>query len=467
MNQTTTQTRQHTALSIAISVFFFWGFVAASNGIFIPFCKKYFSLSQFESQLIDLTFYGGYFIGSLLLLLLSQIAKVDFINRIGYKRGIIYGLLISILGALAIIPSVHAGSFPLILGSFFVLALGFSLQQTCAQPLVIALGSPEGGAHRLSLGGGVNSLGTTIGPLVVALILFGGIQSGAEASITSINQLYLFLAAIFLAVMLFFSIAPLPRVNSDTPFEPGFGALRFPQLLFGMIAIFMYVGVEVSIQSNMGALLAEEAFGSMKENEIAPYIALYWGSLMIGRWAGAIPVFNFSKGIARAMLLIVPFAAFGVVLLAIHISGKPVDGLYKYAFCVAAMVLTMFAGKEKPARTLLLFSTFGVLAMLIGLFTTGETALFAFLSGGLACSIMWPSIFALAISGLSKYAAQGSALLIMMILGGAIIPPFQGWLADQIGIHPSYAVAVGCFLYLGWYAWRTRKLDTSGAAVTH
>jgi FHS family L-fucose permease-like MFS transporter len=467
MNQPITQNRRQTALSIAISVFFFWGFVAASNGIFIPFCKKHFSLTQFESQLIDLTFYGGYFIGSLLLLVFSQMARVDIINRIGYKRGIIYGLLISIVGALAIIPSVHAGSFPLILGSFFILALGFSLQQTCAQPLVIALGSPESGAHRLSLAGGVNSLGTTIGPLVVAMILFGGIGGNADASITSINQLYIFLAAVFLGVMLFFSFAPLPKVNSDSAFEPGFGALRYPQLVFGMIAIFMYVGVEVSIQSNMGALLAEPAFGSMQESAIAPYIALYWGSLMIGRWAGAIPVFNLSKGLSRLMLILVPFVAFAVALGAIHLSGKPIQGLYKYAFCVAALVLTMFAGKEKPARTLLFFSGFGILAMIIGLMTSGEMALFAFLSGGLACSIMWPSIFALAISGLGKYAAQGSALLIMMILGGAIIPPFQGWLADEIGIHPSYIVTVVCFAYLGWFAWRTRKLDTSESTVAH
>ncbi len=129
--------------------------------------------------------------------------------------------------------------------------------------------------------------------------------------------------------------------------------------------------------------------------------------------------------------------------------------------------MTMFAGKEKPARTLLLFSGFGILAMILGLLTSGETALFAFLSGGLACSIMWPSIFALAISGLGKYAAQGSALLIMMILGGAIIPPLQGWIADQVGIHPSYAIAVLCFAYLAWFAWRTRKLDTGEAPVAH
>jgi FHS family L-fucose permease-like MFS transporter len=141
-----------------ITVFFFWGFIAASNGIFIPFCKKHFSLTQFQSQLVDLTFYGGYFIGSLLLFVYSRINGNDLLNRIGYKKGIILGLFISTIGALAIIPSVNAGSFGFILTSFFIVALGFSLQQTSAQPYAVSLGTPETGAHRLNLAGGINSL---------------------------------------------------------------------------------------------------------------------------------------------------------------------------------------------------------------------------------------------------------------------------------------------------------------------
>ncbi len=476
--------KNYSALSIIISVFFFWGFVAASNGIFIPFCKSHFSLSQFQSQLVDFTFYGGYFIGSILLLALSQIFKVDILNKIGYKKGIIYGLLISVVGALAIIPSVNVGEFPLILGSFFIVALGFSLQQTCAQPFVIALGSPETGAHRLTLAGGVNSLGTTLGPLVVGIILFGSVSSDAPVSITSINSLYLILAGIFLAVAIFFSMVKLPEITKDEVFEPGAGSLKYPQLVLGMVAIFTYVGVEVTIQSNMGSLLKEEAFGGLNASDIAPFISLYWGSLMIGRWAGAIAAFNISKQLSfrvtingkpaiaafniskqlrQVLIVIVPFLAFGLVLLVNSFGGKDISQLYKYAICVVALIVAYFMGNEKPAKTLMLFSFFGMAAMLIGLLTTGQVALYAFLSGGLACSIMWPAIFALSISGLGKYASQGSAFLIMMILGGAIIPPIQGKIADSIGIHMSYIITVFCFAYLAFFAYKAKAiLKTQG-----
>lgn len=458
------------ALSVIITVFFFWGFVAASNGIFIPFCKKHFQLSQFQSQLIDATFYGGYFIGSLILLALSRMFKVEILNRIGYKRGIIYGFLISILGALAIIPSVNAGSFTLILASFFVLALGFSLQQTCAQPFVIALGNPSGGAHRLSLAGGVNSLGTTLGPLAVGYILFGTLSGDGQASLSSINQLYLLLAGVFLLVTLILWRSKLPEVGGDETYEPGFGALKFPQLRLGMLAIFTYVGVEVTIQSNMGALLAEPAFGGWKEHEIAPFISLYWGSLMIGRWAGSIAVFSLSQKMKWLMSILVPFLAFGVVLGVNKLSGKPVDALYPYALCVGVLILNFLLSKEKPARTLLLFSFFGLIAMCVGLLTTGTLAMFAFLSGGLACSIMWPCIFALSIAGLGKYSGQGSAFLIMMILGGAIIPPIQGLLADKIGIHHSYLITLLCFGYLAYFAYRAKTLSPDAdepASMSH
>lgn len=454
----TSGNKNFSALSIVISVFFFWGFVAASNGIFIPFCKSHFSLSQFQSQLIDFTFYGGYFIGSVLLLVLSQVFKVDILNKIGYKNGIIYGLLISVVGALAIIPSVNIGSFPWILGSFFIVSLGFSLQQTCAQPFVIALGSAETGAHRLTLAGGLNSLGTTLGPLVVAVILFGTVSKEVEVSITSINNLYLILAGIFLSVALFFWRSKLPVITSDEAFEAGAGSLKYPQLVLGMIAIFMYVGVEVTIQSNMGALLKEDAFGGLNADQISPFISLYWGSLMIGRWAGATAALNFSASVKRILSIIVPFIAFGLILFVNSLAGKDISHLYQYAVCVVILIVAYLMGNEKPARTLMLFSFFGMAAMIVGLLTTGQVALYAFLSGGLACSIMWPCIFALSISGLGKYASQGSAFLIMMILGGAIIPPLQGKLADSIGIHMSYTVTVLCFAYLAFFAFKAKNL---------
>jgi FHS family L-fucose permease-like MFS transporter len=528
-----------TALYTIITVFFFWGFSAASNGVFIPFCKAHFHLSQFESQLIDYTFYGGYFIGSLILYYASEITKVDIMNKLGYKNGIIYGLVLSAAGALLMLPAVNSGSFMFILGSFFVIALGFSLQQTAANPFVIALGSPETGSNRLNFAGGVNNFGTLLGPAAISIILFGSASKQIPAAlvkISSINNAYLILAALFIAVAVFFWVSKLPKVTSDEKFESskktilplfvifigfclvfiakpsaaatgipesyfvyaslviilitlfvalaaaakskdGWGAMHYPQLIFGMIAIFTYVGVEVTIQSNLGSLLKTPEFGGYSTAQIAPYISLYWGSLMIGRWTGAIGAFNLSKLTKNILTIIVPFIAFGIVLLVNNkLSGQDVSGLYIYAICVAVVVVGFLIGQQKPVRTLTIFGLLGVITIIIGLMTTGRVGLFALISGGLCCSIMWPSIFALSIAGLGKYTSQGSSLLIMMILGGSIIPPIQGVLADSSqnavagmsGIHLSYIVPVIGFAYLAFFAWKSGSiLKKQGIDIDH
>lgn len=502
------------ALGTLVTVFFFWGFIAASNSIFIPFCKSHFSLTQFESQLIGSAFYGAYFIGSLVLFFLSNVLGYDILNRIGYKKGIIYGLLISVAGALLIIPSANADSFPAILASFFVVALGFSLQQTAAQPFAISLGDPATGSHRLNLGGGVNSFGTTLGPIIVSFFLFGSVGSGdKEVTVTNINTLYLIVAAVFLAVALFFAFSKLPSGKNDEKFEKsnkasasllamtgliigiiilgqlteipklplllltllvvvgilfysngqaqklsdGWGAMKYPQLIYGMLGIFVYVGVEVTIDNNFGALLKTPGYltdAGMDESEISHYVSLYWGSLMIGRWMGAVSVFNLKGATKTIARIIVPLVAFGVVLFVNHLYGSDVSDLYGYVICIAIALAAFFYGQEKPVKTLVVVSLLATVAMLIGVFTKGIVSVYAFIAGGLFCSVMWPCIFALGVGGLGKYTSQGSAFLIMMILGGAVIPPLQGSLGDlsSIGMHNSYLVAAACFLFLAWLA---------------
>jgi FHS family L-fucose permease-like MFS transporter len=510
-----TQKNYGTALYSIITVFFFWGFVAASNGIFIPFCKTHFNLTQFESQLIDFTFYGGYFIGSLILYFASQASKVDILNKIGYKKGIIAGLVISACGALLMVPAVHSGSFIFILVAFFFIAIGFSLQQTAAQPFVVALGAPESGTHRLNLAGGVNNFGGLMGPVIVSIVLFGSASDAVAKTVEigSITTLYYALAALFLLVAGFYAITKLPEVTSNEKIEAspksngplvvmilGFlmvlaaqplsaltgiaeanfvysslviiigallfvynkkkenlnqwGAMQYPQLILGMIALFTYVGVEVTIQSNLGALLNLKEFGGFHESDIKPYIALYWGSMMVGRWTGAISAFSLSKVTKNILTVIVPFVAFGVILAVNHFTGTDVSNLYIYGICIAILIIGFFIGQEKPAKTLAIFATLGVIAMIVGLVTEGEVSTLAFISGGLCCSIMWPSIFALSITGLGKYTSQGSSFLIMMILGGAILPPVQGKLADSHGIHHSYIIPVIGFAYLIFFAWK-------------
>ncbi|MGL6067791.1 MAG: MFS transporter, partial [Sediminibacterium sp.] len=239
------QTKQPTntgALATLVIVFFFWGFIAASNSIFIPFCKTHFQLNQFQSQLIGSAFYGAYFIGSLLLFIASNVLGYDILNKIGYKKGIIYGLWISVAGALLIIPSANANSFPAILASFFVVALGFSLQQTSAQPFAITLGDPSTGSHRLNLAGGINSLGTTLGPIIVSLFLFGGLGADAKktVTVTNINTLYLIVAGVFAAVALFFAFSKLPEGKNNEAFEKANKAstsLFTMTLLLGLIIV--------------------------------------------------------------------------------------------------------------------------------------------------------------------------------------------------------------------------------------
>lgn len=503
MNSEQTKTN-YPALLTLVTVFFFWGFVAASNGILIPFCKHHFSLSNFESQLLGSAFFGAYFIGSLILYLGSSFLKYDIVNKVGYKKAIIIGLAISIVGALIMIPSTNANSFGMMLFSLFIVALGFSLQQTAAQPFAISLGDETTGAHRLNFAGGINSLGTTVGPIIVSYFLFGSLTSKVEPSPSNINTLYLILAGVFLFVALIFTFSKLPSGKNDEPIEnspkaskaliaitlailgliglgnvtsvsktilltlllisiigilvysnrqavkesEGWGAMKYPQLIYGMIAIFVYVGVEVSIDNNFGSLLKTPGYltsNGLNDDEISKYISLYWGSLMIGRWIGAISVFQLNKVSKLIATIIVPFVAFGIILYVNSLKSPDVSDLYNYAFVIVIGIIAFLMAKEKPVRTMVIVSTLAIVSMLIGVFTTGLISVYAFISGGLFCSVMWPCIFALSVTGLGKHTSQGSAFLITMILGGAIIPPFQGAIGDSLNIHFSYLVAAVCF----------------------
>jgi FHS family L-fucose permease-like MFS transporter len=266
---------------------------------------------------------------------------------------------------------------------------------------------------------------------------------------------------ILLVVGLAVVVAFLFGANVNAQSKPdGWGAMKYPQLVLGMLAIFVYVGVEVTIQSNLGELLRQPDFGALQANAIAPYISTFWGSLMIGRWTGAISVFNPGKSLKTFLLVAVPYIAFGVIIVSNLIAGNDFGPLYLYAVVILFQVVGFFLGKDKPVRTLAIFGVLGLAAMAVGLMTHGTLATYAFISGGLFCSIMWPSIFSLATAGLGKYTAQGSAFLIMMILGGSIIPPLQGKLADlsEVGIHNSYFVALLCFAYLVFYAMRVSSV---------
>ncbi len=442
-----------------VTVFFFWGFVAASNDILIPVFKKAFDLTQGQSQLVSLAFYIAYTVGSLIYMGISFLIGQDLVNKIGYKNGLSLGLFISALGTLLFYPAANSGSFELMLTGLFIVALGFSLQQTVANPLAIALGPITTGSQRLTLAGGINNLGTTIGPLIVSFAIFGSASSSdTNMSIESVKVPYLVLGAAFLLVAILLKFSSLPDkpaavVETEEELKSSrSSALKYPQLILGMIAIFVYVGVEVSTASNLPAYM-EKDLGFLTK-DIAPYISLYWASLMIGRWTGGVEAFTSDMSLQKTLRFVAPYLAFGVFLGVNKFMDHDLTPFYVYALIIIVLIAADIASKGNPARMLLIFSSLGITALLIGMFTSGMTSVYAFTSVGLFCSTLWPCIFTLAISGLGKNTSQGSSFLIMMIMGGGIVSWLQGYVADISSIHFSYIIGVICFAYLAFYAWR-------------
>ena len=471
----TTQTTRWSQFGVLITVFFFWGFVAASNGILIPVFKKAFDLTQAQSMYVALAFYVAYTVGSLIYVAISKVMGLDLLNRIGYKNGICLGLVISALGTLLFYPAANTGSFNLMLSGLFIVGLGFSLQQIAANPLAIVIGDPKTGAQRLTLAGGINNFGTTIGPLLVSVAIFGSVLSGGtEASIESVKTPYLVLGVAFILVAIFLKFSSVPNhidleklseseAQDSSKLIHRKSALGYPQLVLGMIAIFVYVGVEVSTISNLPAYLESPEGLGLETSQIAPFVSLYWASLMIGRWGGAAGAFNVGAGAKRWLTLLLPYVAFGVFLAVNAIMKHEVSQFFGYAAVIVLMILATLASKGNPARMLLYFAACGIAALLIGMFTTGWTSVVAFISVGLFCSTMWPCIFALAITGLGDKTNQGSSLLIMMIMGGGLVSLAQGLLADKVGVHFSFIVGVACFAYLAFYAIAaTRTLRNQG-----
>jgi len=318
-------------------------------------------------------------------MIISYLTKGDLINRIGYKNSLALGLVISALGTLLFYPAANTGSFPLMLSGLFIVALGFSLQQTVANPLAIALGPITTGSQRLTLAGGINNLGTTIGPLIVSFAIFGSVTSGnSEMSIESVKVPYLVLGAAFLLVAILLKFSSLPdkpqavvETESDKTSARS-SALKYPQLILGMIAIFVYVGVEVSTASNLPAYM-ENNLG-FKTQDIAPFISLYWASLMIGRWTGAVEAFTNDMNLQKILRFVAPYLAFGVFLAVNKFMNHDLTPFYVYGLIILVLIIADMASKGNPARMLLIFSVLGIVALLTGMATDGMVSVYAFTS---------------------------------------------------------------------------------------
>ncbi|TQF70660.1 sugar MFS transporter [Pseudoalteromonas luteoviolacea] len=387
------------ALSALTSLFFMWGFITCLNDILIPYLKGAFQLSYTQAMLVQFCFFGAYFIVS--------IPAGNLVGKIGFQKGIVLGLAIAALGCVLFVPAAIIGLYEVFLLALFVLASGITVLQVSANPYVSALGKPETAPSRLTLTQAFNSLGTTIAPFFGAYLLFsseqGTVSNGAEA----VKVPYLILAATLAVLAVVFAVLKLPKLveskeESSTNTRP---LTDHPHLMLGAIGIFLYVGAEVSIGSFLVSFLHQPSIAGLNEAQAAKLIAYYWGGAMIGRFIGA------------------------------AVMQKIAGGKVLAFNAVVSMGLIIFAVNQ-----------------------TGALAMWAMLAVGLFNSIMFPTIFSLAISGLGKDASRGSGLLCLAIVGGAIIPILQGILADNIGLESSFFLPAACYIFITYFGlWGCHK----------
>ncbi|MDR7332915.1 sugar MFS transporter [Roseateles asaccharophilus] len=381
-------------LAIVTLLFFMWGLLTALNDVLIPHLKALYTLSYLQAMLVQFCFFGAYFLVSL--------PAGRLIQRLGYQRGAVAGLVVAAMGCLLFLPSVHAG-YALFLAAFFVLAAGITVLQVAANPYVTALGDPRTASSRLTLTQAFNSLGTAVAPALGVLILPEGSRGGVQMP-------YLVLAIALLVLAGLFALARLPRIADEaTPAtQPAWAtAQAHPHLLWGVVAIFLYVGAEVSIGSLLINFI-EEAAG-MTTAQASPYLSLYWGGAMVGRFVGV--------ALMRVMA---------------------------------------------PGRLLAVHAALAVALIAVGVTTHGQVAMWALLAVGLCNSIMFPTIFSMAVHRLGAHTAQGSGLLCMAIVGGALVPLLQGYAADVIGLQASFGVPALCYLGIAAYGWANARLFQQG-----
>ncbi|MDD3125246.1 MAG: sugar MFS transporter [Candidatus Kapabacteria bacterium] len=434
------------AMSVMTTLFFMWGFLTCMNDILIPYLKRIFELSHFEAMLVQFAFFGAYFIGSLIYFFVS-VRLGDPLNRIGYKNGVIVGLVLAAIGTALFYPAATLVSYPFFLSALFVLGLGFTMLQITANPFVAMLGSPETASGRLNMSQGFCSLGSTIAPIIGSYLVFTYFTgSGADA----VKTPYLIFSLMFIGLAIFIRTSRIPThfgvVDETEKHANVAGALKYPHLLLGALGVFMYVGAEVGVGSMMISFLGLPEIAGMKPAEAGGYVALYWAGLMIGRFAGAISLSNINARKKLLLMIGIPVIAF-VILLAL--KGSSIALIYAIFLILNAGMFAL--GRASSKRTLTIFACCAAALIVVGMLFSGSVSMWAIVAIGLFNSIMWSNIFTLAIDGLGEYTSQASSLLIMAILGGALMPPVMGLLADSIGVHYSFICPLVSYIYIAYY----------------
>ena len=370
-------------------LFFFWGYITVLNDILIPFLKESFDLNYTQAMLVQFCFFGAYFI-------VSPFAG-KLIDKVGYQQGIVMGLLTTAVGCILFYPSASLHMYSLFLFAFFVLASGITILQVAANPYVAALGPETTAASRLNLAQAANSLGTTVGPIIGAALILGAVAADASA----VQGPYLMIAGLLVAAALVFRFIKLPVLaHVEATGEEADGNIwEHRSLVLGALAIFLYVGGEVSIGSFLVNYFSEASIAGMSTADAGEMVAYYWGAAMIGRLVGA------------------------------------------------ALMNYVAATKYLAVNALI-----AIIMIIVSMNSTGDVAMWSILAVGFFNSIMFPTIFTLAVKGLGSMTSKGSGLVCQAIVGGALIPLVQGVAADSIGIQLSFIVPMLCYIYIGWYA---------------
>ncbi len=385
------------ALSALTVLFFMMGFITCLNDILIPYLKNAFTLNYTQTMLVQLCFFGAYFFMS--------IPAGILVEKLGYKRAMILGFIVAGIGCLLFYPAAQMRVYGLFLFALFVLATGITLLQVAGNPYVSILGKPETASARLTLTQAFNSLGTTLAPLFgSAVILSLMVKGDTEKNLQAVQLPYLGLALSLFTIASLMYFLKLPTVTAQEQALPTHAkAWQYKHLVAGVVGIFCYVGGEVAIGSFLTNYIVETA--KITEREASQYLILYWGGAMVGRFLGTVLLQRF----------------------------RPANVLLFHALCV-------------------------IVLLQIGVLTTGWTSIYAFLSIGFFNSLMFPTIFTLAVKDLGKYTNQGAGLLSTAIVGGALMPLLQGFLADSQGIQFSFMLPVACYAYIAWFAWKGYKV---------
>lgn len=432
-------------MTVLTALFFMWGFLTVMNDVLVPHWKEVFQLTYAQSLLVQFCFFIAYFLGSLLYYARS-VQGGDPIQRYGYKRSAVAGLLLSATGCLLFIPASYSQSYTGFLIALFILGLGFTLLQIAANPFVAIIGPSEGASSRLNLAQAFNSLGTTLAPLVGGWLIFERFEGDA-----AIRYPYAFYAALFVVLAIWVQLTPLPEPPRESVSQGD--VLRHRGLRLAMLAIFCYVGAEVTIGSLIISFLKLPEVMGMPEGSAKNYLSLYWGGAMAGRFMGAMALSDKLPPLRQVLMM--PGLAFMLFMLLYLINaaggGLGIDHLWPMGLLILANMAAFMLAGRKPARALAFFALIAAGLVVAAVLLTGAWAMWALVAVGLFNSILWSNIFTLGIHGLGRHAGQGSSLLVMMIVGGALLPPLQGLIADAAGLQVSFLLPVVCYAYLAWY----------------